>query len=200
MSQKDYVSRGRANQPKKKRQPPKKAKPNRPQGKFKQENHSQNPSIGLWIKLGIVVVLLIGFAIGLWSIKDNAPEPDNTVLPESIATTGDDGLPELPEEEWEYIKSLPGYEVEVDLSEQATSGKRYLMQCASFRTRAQAEEMKAKIAFQGFEALIRRSAGDKGDWFRVILGPYDTKRDAERERHSLRRANITTCKIWFWNL
>ena len=140
------------------------------------------------------------FASWLWSIKDNAPEPDNAVIPSVQTNTDEDGLPELPEEEWEYIKSLPGYEVEVDVTEQAPSGKRYLMQCASFRTRAQAEEMKAKIAFQGFEALIRRSSGNNGDWFRVILGPFESKRDAERTRHTLRRSNITTCKIWFWNL
>ena len=109
-------------------------------------------------------------------------------------------LPELPEEEWEYIKTLPGYEVEVEVKEQEKSDKRYLMQCASFRTRAQAEEMKAKIAFQGLEALIRHSTGSNGDWFRVILGPYESKRDAEKAKHSLRKVNIATCQIWYWNL
>ena len=101
-----------------------------------------------------------------------------------------ESLPELPEEEWEYIKTLPGYEVEVEVREQEKSDKRYLMQCASFRTRAQAEEMKAKIAFQGLEALIRHSTGSNGDWFRVILGPYESKRDAEKAKHSLRKACV----------
>ncbi len=86
------------------------------------------------------------------------------------------------------------------MAEQEKSDKRYLMQCASFRTRAQADEMRAKIAFQGLEAQIRHSDGANGEWFRVILGPFDAKRDAERAKHALRKVNITTCQIWFWNL
>jgi cell division protein FtsN len=193
MAQRDYVSRGRDPQSNKKKS---KAKP--AQRNSRQQPPEQSIPATVWIRVGVVLCILLAFAAWLWSIKDNAPEPDNNIEPAVQVKTDEDGLPELPEEEWEYIKSLPGYEVEVDVTEQEPSGKRYLMQCASFRTRAQAEEMKAKIAFQGFEALIRRSSGTNGDWFRVILGPFDSKRDAERTRHTLRRSNITTCKIWYW--
>ena len=34
-------------------------------------------------------------------------------------------LPELPEEEWDYITTLPGYEVEVQVAEQKKSDKLY---------------------------------------------------------------------------
>lgn len=186
MAQKDYVSRGRAPQQKKKKPRPKSSAP--------------EISKAVWLKVAIVVVLLIGFAVFLWSIKDAANTETAQPLSPSPQPVVVDELPKLPEEEWEYIKTLPGYEVEVDVAEQEKSDKRYLMQCASFKTRAQAEEMRAKIAFQGLEALIRKSSGDNGDWFRVILGPFDTKRDAERSKHTLRKANISTCQIWYWNL
>ena len=199
MSQRDYVSRG-ASRDRNAQSKKKKANTKASANNKRQSQTQQGVPKLVWIRVVVVFAILIGFASWLWSIKDNAPEPDNEVVPAQQAVVDEDGLPELPEEEWEYIKQLPGYEVEVDVTEQAPSGKRYLMQCASFRTRAQAEEMKAKIAFQGFEALIRKSAGANGDWFRVILGPFDSKRDAERTRHTLRRSNITTCKIWFWNL
>ena len=151
------------------------------------------------IRLVGVFALVIGFGVFLWSIKDNVEEDVDTQVSRPIAPT-EESLPELPEEEWEYIKTLPGYEVEVEVKEQEKSDKRYLMQCASFRTRAQAEEMKAKIAFQGLEALIKQSSGSNGEWFRVILGPYESKRDAEKAKHSLRKVNIATCQIWYWNL
>lgn len=195
MTQRDYVSRGRAtksNKPKGKPAP-------RKQAKTKNAPAESAIPATVWIKVAVVVAILIGFASWLWSIKDNAPAPDNQ-LEEPVVVQDEEGLPELPEEDWQYIKSLPGYEVEVDVEAHPGSGRRYLMQCASFRTRAQAEEMKAKIAFQGLEAQIRRSSGGNGDWFKVILGPFETKRDAERARHTLRRSNITTCQIWFWNL
>lgn len=199
MAQKDYVSRGRAPQNKKNtKQNSRKAKP---AGRQQASRQQQTPPTGVipWIRVVGVLVLLIGFASFLWSIKDSAPA-DNAQTVSAPPPKAEDELPELPKEEWEYIKTLPGYEVEVDVEEREESDKRYLMQCASFRTRPQAEEMKAKIAFQGFEAQIRRSSGDNGDWFRVILGPFDSKRDAERTKHSLRKINIATCQIWYWSL
>ncbi|NVK55606.1 MAG: SPOR domain-containing protein [Alteromonadaceae bacterium] len=193
MSQRDYVSRGRAPQKKNTKKATKKTTAKR--GRQQQEPAATVP----WLTVAIVVLLLLGFAYFLWSIKDNADPGTAQPLTVEPAPAKDE-LPELPEEEWEYIKTLPGYEVEVDVAEQVQSDKRYLMQCASFKTRAQADEMRAKIAFQGLEAQIRRSDGANGEWFRVILGPFDAKRDAERAKHSLRKVNITTCQIWYWNL
>lgn len=192
MAQRDYVSRGRS---------PQKKKATTNKRKSGANVQASTPSLGKLplIRLVGVFALVIGFGVFLWSIKDNVEEDVDTQVTRPIAPT-EETLPELPEEEWEYIKTLPGYEVEVDVKEQEKSDKRYLMQCASFRTRAQAEEMKAKIAFQGLEALIRHSSGSNGDWFRVILGPFESKRDAEKAKHSLRKVNIATCQIWYWNL
>jgi cell division protein FtsN len=192
MAQRDYVSRGRSPQKKKPANKGKKPAANA------QANAASETKLPIFRIVG-VFALVIGFGAFLWSIKDNVEEDVDTHAARPVAPT-EEALPELPEEEWEYIKTLPGYEVEVEVKEQEKSDKRYLMQCASFRTRAQAEEMKAKIAFQGLEALIKHSSGSNGDWFRVILGPFETKRDAEKAKHSLRKVNIATCQIWFWNL
>jgi len=192
MAQRDYVSRGRSTQKKK----------SSAKGRKLAGNAQVNGAVAAKlpiIRIVGVFALVIGFGVFLWSIKDNVEEDVDTQVSRPIAPT-EESLPELPEEEWEYIKTLPGYEVEVEVKEQEKSDKRYLMQCASFRTRAQAEEMKAKIAFQGLEALIKQSSGSNGEWFRVILGPYESKRDAEKAKHSLRKVNIATCQIWYWNL
>ena len=34
----------------------------------------------------------------------------------------------------------------------------------------------------------------------AIIGPYESKRLAEKQRHTLQRAKINGCKIWLWNL
>ncbi|MBY6187307.1 SPOR domain-containing protein [Marinobacter hydrocarbonoclasticus] len=107
-------------------------------------------------------------------------------------------LPEKPEEDWQYIDVLPNSEVEVEVPEQETSGP-YLMQCGSFRSEDQANSMRATIAFQGLESQVRRSEGSKGVWYRVVLGPYERKRLAEKDRHTLQRGGINTCQIWLWN-
>lgn len=192
MAQRDYVSRGRSQK--------KKKAPNNTNKRASSRQVSSPSMHKLPIfKIAIIVALVAGFGVFLWSIKDNVEGDVDVQSSRAVAPT-EEALPELPEEEWEYIKTLPGYEVEVDVQAQEKSDKRYLMQCASFRTRAQAEEMKAKIAFQGLEALIRQSLGSNGEWFRVILGPFESKRDAEKAKHSLRKVNIATCQIWYWNL
>jgi cell division protein FtsN len=175
MAHKDYVARGR--KPKQGTPPPKPPVP--------------------WLRI-ITVALLGGFIFALWSIKDKAEEP--VVSQQKVEPNAQDVLPDIPEEEWEFIKSLPEYTVEIDGDEQQVSDKRYLMQCGSFRVKTQAEAMKAKIAFQGLEAQVRPSDNSSGRWHRVILGPYSSKRLAEKHRHALQKIKITTCKIWNWNL
>lgn len=151
-----------------------------------------------YLRIIITLALIGGFVFFLWSIKDKSTgEP---VVIEPKASVVEDELPEMPEEEWDFIKSLPEYTVSVDVDEQENSDKRYLMQCASFRSQEQADEMKAKIAFQGLEAQVRPSDGKNGRWYRVILGPYDSKRLAEKHKHALHRAKMSSCQIWFWNL
>jgi len=103
-------------------------------------------------------------------------------------------LPVLGEEEWEYIDALPEASVEVDATGPVESDREYIMQCGSFRTPERAEELKARLALVGFESRVIESNG--GKWHRVVLGPYENKRDAERDRHALRRNNIQRCKIW----
>lgn len=174
MAHKDYVARGRTK--KAAPPPPKKSLP--------------------WIRIVVVLLLVAVFGYFLWSIKGTAPvtEPTEKV----VQAPAKDELPDMPEEEWEFIKTLPEYTVEVDVEEQAKSSVRYLMQCGSFKVGSQAEALKAQIAFQGLEAQVRKSEGSS--WYRVILGPYVSKRHAETDRHHLQNAKVNGCQIWHWNL
>ncbi|WP_158972512.1 SPOR domain-containing protein [Paraglaciecola sp. L3A3] len=177
MAPKDYVARG---QNKKQQAAP-------PKSKF--------PALRLLITLGLVA----GFAYFLWSLKKNAPEQPEEVVAEKIENKAksEDVLPEIPEEEWEFITSLPEYSVEIENKQQDQPIILRLMQCGSFRKQSQAEELRARIAFQGLEAQVKTQSGR---WYRVILGPYESKRLAEKDRHKLQRAKIIGCKIWNWNL
>ncbi|MGO4892938.1 SPOR domain-containing protein [Flavobacterium sp. W21_SRS_FM6] len=177
MAHKDYVARGRG----KKAAPPPPPKRSLP-----------------WLRIIVTLSLVAGFIVFLWSIKGTSPDSPETEVVTKVAPPKEDALPDMPEEEWEFIKSLPEYTVEVEVEEQAKSTKRYLMQCGSFKVGSQAEELKAKIAFQGLEAQVRKSEGSS--WYRVILGPYESKRKAETDRHQLQKSKINGCQIWNWNL
>lgn len=173
MAPKDYVKRGQT----KKQAPP-------PRAPFP------------WIRLGITLILIIGFIAFLWHIKDEKAEVVEQQKPQQAKEEAP--LPEAPEEKWEFMKILPDPDttVEVDVPEQQGSDKTYIMQCGSFRKKEQAEAMRAKIAFQGLESKVKATNGKNGLWHRVVLGPYTSKRQGERDRHKLQKASITTCRIW----
>ncbi|MFA3791532.1 SPOR domain-containing protein [Aliiglaciecola sp. SL4] len=197
MAHKDFVKRGQA--PKKK--PVKKAQqPKRP-----------------WILLFITLILVGGFAYGLWVISHSS-DSDDVVAEQSqqeaqqdkqkstqkpkveVKAKEQESLPEMPKEEYIYPEELEHGSVEIDRKEQEKSERPYLMQCGSFRQKQQAEKMRAQLALQGLESLVKASEGKNGLWYRVILGPYDYKRDAETDRHVIQRIGIGSCQIWYWDL
>ncbi len=159
------------------------------------------------ILLGIVVLGLVGgFIYFLWSINGSSDEVTNKPSTKVVETQqpktkkqDPKALPPAPKEEWTYLEELKNKEVEVEIPEVEAKPKRpYVMQCGSFRSESQANEMKAMIAFQGIEAMVRKTSGKKGVWYKVVMGPYDRKRDAERHRHALQKIGMNSCQIWFW--
>ena len=190
----------------------------RPQ-KRKSKNTKNKPVPWLRIMLALILIFLFVFALyslqkapvsntetseegntpnkaivleeDIEALKSSQNDLNTEKLPEMLAP-----LPVLGEEEWEYIDSLPEFSVEVDATGPVKSDKEYIMQCGSFRTDERAQELKAKLALQGFESRIIASDGVNGRWYRVVLGPYLSKRNAEKDRHQMRRGNINGCKIW----
>tara|TARA_B100000809_G_C15058614_1_gene501538 strand:- start:115 stop:690 length:576 start_codon:yes stop_codon:yes gene_type:complete len=190
MANQDYVSRA----------PAKKKTNNRNSKKTAKKAH-KIPLKSKLVSL-ILIILISGFAYGLWSLKTDPST--KTPLVESIQTTTEiksknkvDELPELPKEKWTYVKDLETKEIEVGEYEVKEKGP-YKMQCGSFRTAKQAETLKANIAFSGLEAQVKSVVGKTGTWYKVFLGPYPRKRLAEKDKHKLKRNNINGCQIWFW--
>ncbi|WP_371195722.1 SPOR domain-containing protein [Glaciecola sp. SC05] len=186
MAQTDYVSRGQ----KRNKKAPKKA-----------------PTPWLKIILAITAVLIFAYALYLLqktpadspvieeqSISQPAEQSADVEVANSLMDK--DPLPVLGEEEWAFIDALPEYSVEIDIPDTEDSDRQYIMQCGSFRTTERAQELRAQLALQGLEAQMLQSDGQNGRWYRVVLGPYDRKRMAERDRHQARRGNINNCKIY----
>ncbi|WP_105166650.1 SPOR domain-containing protein [Pseudoalteromonas sp. T1lg23B] len=140
------------------------------------------------------LVLVAGFAYGLWYIKHNA-EPEKVTPITAPAKKAPEKLQKPVIKP--FLEEIKEHEVKVEVKEIESKGP-YQMQCGSFRTHAQAEEMKAKMAFAGLIAEIRRTEGSNGVWYRVRLGPYDTKRKAESDKNKLKRIKIMGCGIWGW--
>lgn len=188
----DYAKRGA---PKKRTPAPKKNAPKRGAAR-KNTSRSSQPRVPF--KALFITVIVVGvFASFLWFLQSDK----NTQLAEGVNVTAPvlEPLPEIPAERWQYIEELENRQVEVDVPEIAESQRR-LMQCGSFRSFADAETLKARIAMAGFESQVRETHGSNGRWFRVILGPFENLRAAQRTNNQLQRTGVYGCQIWLWNL
>lgn len=58
----------------------------------------------------------------------------------------------------------------------------YLIQVASFKVKNEAERMKASLAIKGFPVSIAMINQQQITWYRVVLGPYASRPEAEKAR------------------
>lgn len=71
----------------------------------------------------------------------------------------------------------------------------YFVQAGSFQNEGDAEKLKAKLAFSGFEATIQTATiPDKGIWHRVRLGPFDNA-EAGKTIMALRQTGIIATQV-----
>ncbi|MDP2562516.1 SPOR domain-containing protein [Psychrobium sp. 1_MG-2023] len=182
---------------------PKKPNQGKKSGTKKAAQAQPSPRPRLFVMLAAVLIISAAFGYFLIKIDGSAetvaiePAPVVTAKPKPAPKQSQEPLPQAPSGGWQYEK-LDQKEVAVELPEQQESTRPYRLQCASVRSRAQAEELKARIAFQGHESFIKAVQGSKDVWYQVYLGPFDRKRQAETVRHKMQRADINHCKIFFW--
>tara|TARA_R110002126_G_scaffold172606_13_gene321392 strand:- start:711 stop:1286 length:576 start_codon:yes stop_codon:yes gene_type:complete len=190
MPQKDYIKTAR---------PKPKAKP-RASSARRGSNKAAQRAHWPWLLIVITALLLAGFGWFLWYLKQQPASPTVAAPTTTKSQPAVDELPVRPTTEpYQYIKELENKEVqvEVDISKRESQGP-FQMQCGSFRQAEQAEAMRAQIAFAGFASAVRRTDGGNGVWYRVVLGPYDSKRQATADRNRLQQQNINGCQIWNW--
>ena len=132
---------------------------------------------------------------GLSSVlKDSERAKDQPVQ----ATTQPDAPAQVardPITDFDYYEVLPDIEKVMpdDLPEgvapaRTSDNSEYYIQVASFKNRADAESLRAKLALQGIVALTQaREVADKGLFYRVRLGPYQNQRVAKNERSKLQQ-------------
>lgn len=71
------------------------------------------------------------------------------------------------------------------------STEEYFLQAGAFQNQSEAENMRAKVAFAGFQASVRNvNLPDKGSLYRVRLGPYKSLDETNRVKGVLGRSGI----------
>ena len=122
--------------------------------------------------------------------KEKAKPKPSQVQPEKKKSA----LPPPPKEHWEYVDDLPKRKIEVVPKKQDVSKVPYIMQCGAYKDKSKTEQRKLDIAFHGLKSDVRKKPDS--EWYRVVLGPYKHRREADRDKYKLQRAKIEPCAIW----
>lgn len=145
---------------------------------------------------GLLVGLLLGVGLSLWVTMylkgsespfsdSNVKKPAFEARAEKQATENQEDV--LPKDEnpdgvksdnkFDFYTILPETEstvTEQEVKESAIKKDNYFLQVGAFQTVADADNMKAKLALQGFEAVVQTAAiPEKGVWHRVRVGPLN---------------------------
>lgn len=145
-----------------------------------------------WPLVITVAVLVIGFIWFLYHLSQKTPVAD-PVTP-AITSKKDELPPKPAKEPYQYIEELENKEIQVTVEELEAKGP-FLMFCGTYRAIETAQQMKAKVAFAGYPSEVRRIEGKNGVFFRVTLGPYSSKRQAESDKSRLMRQKVADCRI-----
>jgi cell division protein FtsN len=85
-----------------------------------------------------------------------------------------------------------------DAGSSAKPAERFWLQAGSFATEADAENLKARLAFAGWQANVQQgTVPDKGVRYRVRLGPYDNTEELNRVRSDLAKNGFDVAVIKF---
>lgn len=111
--------------------------------------------------------------------KTDEPGPDTSALPTAENPANKDKT------RFDFYTILPGSESKVTEEEQTkikdqppVVQEAYFLQIGAFQTESEADNMKAKVALLGFEAVVQTATiPNKGVWHRVRVGPL---KDAEQ--------------------
>ena len=71
----------------------------------------------------------------------------------------------------------------------STASRGFMLQCGAFRGADQAESMKVRLNQQGHGAQVQRGQTATGTWYKVILGPFASRAEAESRRSALQSRN-----------
>ncbi len=147
-----------------------------------------------WYSAGIFTGVFLSFLVYLGTL------PPSGLDAGSQAQTAQVEEKQPPKPRFDFYKMLPEQSMEVEVepaevarprAEQQTS-ERYLLQAGSFRQREDADARRAQLLLLGLDPRVEEADGDNGRWFRVYLGPFDSKSSMARARSLTAAQGIDT--------
>ena len=194
-------------------------------GRYNDRRRRKGPPPWAWAAVGLLVGLFVAF-LGFLQLGpappvertvklETPPEPASRVPAEKPATALTAAPAAVIEEQpaappkprFDFYNLLP--EMEVIVPEQEVQGAptpegvrqveqpgTYLLQAGSFRTREQADQLRARLALLGVETDVQTvTVNNEQTWHRVRVGPFHNLRDLNTARSLLKKNGIDAILI-----
>ena len=118
-------------------------------------------------------------------------------LIELVAQKGT-SIPEIiyENDSFDFDKKLKSNKIEGDAALYSTPNaetqlpQTYRIQAASLSDKEKADQLRAELLLAGLEATTKRSDINGKNWYRVVIGPFDRKVEADRAMTKLREKNL----------
>lgn len=154
--------------------------------------------VGLLLGVGLsvgVAVLVKGSDSPFVSKVTQAPKIEGTDS-NSDAIPKDENTDTQGKPRFDFYTILPGSESQVteqeiklkenEAEKASKSTESYFLQVGAFQTEKEADNMKAKLALLGIEAIVQTATiPDKGTWHRVRVGPFTSLDQINKTRGEL---------------
>jgi len=120
---------------------------------------------------------------------------DQAIADQANADAAAEAGPDGTQNRFDFYTILPGSESKVSAEEEIKIKDEapepalqisYYLQVGAFQTGEEADNMKAKLALQGFEAVVQTATtGDKAIWHRVRVGPLTNLDQINKTKNDL---------------
>lgn len=95
-----------------------------------------------------------------------------------------------PVQEKAPLAELPPSKASLE-EEKSKQPEKYTLQIAALRSYAEADRLKAQLLLLGFQGIqVKKIAKNQAIWFRVTLGDYSNRKDAESAKKRLKQNNV----------
>lgn len=150
------------------------------------------PAPWAWFLAGLFCGI---FAAGLTWLASQQPDP--------AASAGDTAAAEprksRPAPRFDFYTLLPEQRIDVDIEPEAmatatavTPPDQYLLQAGSFKKPEDADRRRAELLLLGLDATVEEATTDNGRWFRVYIGPFESRSLLARARSVTAQQGIDT--------
>ena len=165
-----------------------------------QRRSGEGPSRGKGLRLyvaGVLTGVFLSFIGYLGTLPDPAVSATETGTPEQpevvIQRPRFDFYTNLTQETIDEVQDTVEPAADVRKPPTATElPEPYLLQAGSFRQHDDAERRRAQLLLLGLEPVIEEISSSNGIWFRVYLGPFESRELMVRARGLTTNQNIET--------